>query len=94
MQRFLGQDGLPGYQLNSRASPSKQSDCLPKQTCLVEKVEHFTGKASDYNSQSNERHAKYRTKEGESSVGHRFHINGQKAYTNKACDFNHYNCSY
>ncbi|XP_038988750.1 uncharacterized protein LOC103701640 [Phoenix dactylifera] len=90
MQRFLDQDGLPGYQLNSRALLTKQSDSVAKQTCLVEKVEDFAGKASDYNSHSNGRCAKYGTKEDESSCGHRFDINGQKAYTNKAFPYNHY----
>lgn len=92
MQRLVDQDGLPGYHLNSMASLSKQSDSVPKQTCLVEKVEDFAGKAPGYNSQSNEIRAKHRRKEGESSVGHCFHINGQKAYTNKAFHYNH--CKY
>nr|XP_029121562.1 uncharacterized protein LOC105049106 isoform X1 [Elaeis guineensis] len=93
MQRFVDQDGLLGCQLNSKASLTKQSGSVPKQTCLVEKIEAFSGKYSDYNSQSNERRAKYRTKEGENSVGHLFHINGQKAYTNTPFPYphNHYN---
>ncbi|XP_008799104.2 uncharacterized protein LOC103713842 [Phoenix dactylifera] len=93
MQGFVDQDGLLGCQLNSKASLTKQSGSVPKQTSLMEKIEDFGGKTSDYNSRSNKRHAKYRTKEGENSVGHLFHINGQKAYTNKAFPHphNHYN---
>ncbi|EHA8589975.1 hypothetical protein COCNU_scaffold013891G000010 [Cocos nucifera] len=93
MQRFVDQDGLLGCQLNSKASLTKQSGSVPKQTCLVEKNEDFAGKSSDYNSRSNERRAKYRTKEGVNSVGPLFHINGQKPYTNKAFPYphNHYN---
>lgn len=95
MQRFVDQDGLLGGQLTSKASLTKQSGSVPKQTYLVQKIEDFAGKTSDYDSRSNERRAKCRTKEGENSVGRLFHINSQKAHTNKAFPYpyHHYNYS-
>lgn len=87
MQGILNQDGLPGYQL--RASLTKQSDSVANESSLVEKVEDFAGKTSDYNNWNKERRSKCKTKEGENSVGHLLHINGQKAYTSKAFPYPH-----